>query len=112
MDLIEKTLVYKGETSTIYFRELNGAEQLDLMKGRKYTTTGREGSMSIDLGDELERDYRLVQMTACDADGKRLYANMQALLKEPGKKLKLLKVLAGEANKETFDDDETKPGKE
>lgn len=108
MNLTEKTLVYGGTEETVYFRELTAGEQLSLAKGQKFTTTEKDGgSFSVDLGESLEKNYRLVQMTLCDAEGKKVYPNIQKLHDEPSKKVKALVKLAMECNKD--EDDAGKP---
>jgi len=114
MNLTAKTLAHRGAETTVYFRELTGGEMMELAKGKTASHSGVGAvTMNIDFGDELGRDFRLVQFTLCSAEGKQIYRTLAELLKEPGSKLKALKALANDASREFLaDDEESKPGKE
>lgn len=105
MELIKKTLKYKGKETDVFFRELTAGQQLDLAKGQKFKTTQKDGGMlEVDLGDQLEKNYRLVQLTLVTEDGQPVYRNMDKLREEPRKKIAALVILANEANKDEGDD--------
>ena len=100
MELIEKTLKYGGTETTVFFKELTGGDKLQLARGQKFTTTKEGGSFEVDLGDQLERGYKLVQLTLVNDGGKKVYSSINDLLKEPSKKLKALVDLANEVHRE------------
>lgn len=97
MDLIEKTLTYRGETKTLLFRELTAGEQLKLSAG--YKSTVREGvsEMTLDLAFEGERGQRLLQMTLVTEDGKPVYNGLGKLQDEPASKVAAMVAKAREA---------------
>lgn len=102
MQLITRTITINGTTETIHFRELTGGDQLLLMKGQKYRGGGDKG-VEIDLGDQLERTYRMIQLTLVDADGNNVYKSLDDLKKETAKRLK---ALVREARKVHEDEEE------
>lgn len=118
LNLIEKTLKYRGEESPVYFRELTGEQTLQLSAGQKAQHTQHAGdaatvTMEVDMGERLENNYRLTFFTLVTAEGKQAYQSWGQFVKEKGSKLKALQKLAAEAQRE-FDalDEESGPGKE
>ena len=102
MELITRNITVNGKPETIYFRELTGGDQLVLMKGQKYRGGGNKG-VEIDLGDQLERTYRMILLTLVNEDGKPVYPTLDDLKKETAKRLK---ALVREARKVHEEDDE------
>lgn len=97
MDLIEKTLTYRGETKTLLFRELTAGQQVKLSSGYKSTVRGGESEMTLDLALEGERGQSLVQMTLVTDDGKAAYSSLGKLQDEPASKVAALVAKAREA---------------
>lgn len=100
MDLIQKTLKHGGVETAVYFKELTAGDQLNLARGQKFTATGEGSTYQVDMGDQLERNYKLVQLSLVDEGGKRVYASVQNLLQEKRSKLTALIKLATEAQTE------------
>jgi hypothetical protein len=99
MKLIEKTLRYGGVEERVFFRELTAGQQLQLAKGQKFKTTQKDGgAFEVDLGEQLNKNYQLVQMTLVTQDEQPVYPKLEALLKEPRKKIAALVKLATEVN--------------
>lgn len=110
MNLISKTLKYPGcPEEEIYFKRLNAGQQLQLAKGQK-VKQGLDGNpiVELDLGDQLEKSYMLVQMTLCDAGGRMVYKDMKTLFADDAKRLSHIIDLAREAHR---DEDEEPLGK-
>lgn len=105
MELIERELKYKGNTETVYFLELTAGQRVSLLRGQKIQSSPGEKSsvFEIDLGENTEKTHKLIQMTLVDADGKRVYKNLQELQNEPDSKVRALAKLAADVHKD--DDD-------
>lgn len=105
MELIERELKYKGNTETVYFRELTAGERVSLLRGQKiHSSPGDKSSVfEIDLGENTEKTHRLIQMTLVDASGKRIYKNLQELQNDPDSKIRALGRLAADVHKEEDD---------
>jgi len=110
METIERELSYKkfgGERvkEIVYFKELTGGQRLSLLKGQKIRTQpGQDkATIEVDLGENTERNQRLVYMSLVDANGKQVYTSLDKLQAEPESKLRALVKLAAEVHKE--DDD-------
>jgi hypothetical protein len=107
MELIEKTLRYGGKEEQVFFRELTAGEQYELAKGQRFKSTQKDGGVfEFDMGEQLAINQRMVQMILVDADGKNVYRNLEALRKEPAKKVNALVKLAKETLKELGEGDE------
>lgn len=104
MELINKTLKYKGTETTVYFRELTAGEQLELAKGQQIKGS-KDGAFELDLGVQTAKGQQLVYMTLVDAEGKRVYRSIDDLRKESNKKVQALAKLAQEAANEVDDGD-------
>lgn len=100
MSLIQKTLKHGGVETTIYFKELTAGDQLNLARGQKFTASGEGSTYQVDMGDQLERNYKLVQLSLVDESGKRVYSNVQLMHQEPRSKVAALVKLATEAQAE------------
>lgn len=105
MHKIEKEFTYRGETTTVYFRELTAGEQLNLSRG--YKSVFRDGSSEVELDffAEGERGHKLLQMMLVDVDGKNVYSNVAKLREENTSKIAKLVKMANEASKEFSDED-------
>lgn len=99
MNLIKKTLNYRGTESEVYFRELTAGEALDLARGVR-SVKQKNGEMEFDFGANLENGQRLLQMTLVDSEGNKVFRNLEALRKESAKKIGKLIELANEVIKE------------
>lgn len=97
MELFERELNYRGETTTVYFREMNGGEQLALTKGQKMRGNQASGEMEVDLYSSMEAGQKLVEYTLVNSEGKKVYSSASALQKENTSKISRLIVLAREA---------------
>lgn len=97
METIEKQFAYRGETSTMHFRELTAGEQIKLTAG--YKSTVREGvsEMTLDLAFEGERGQRLLQTTLVTEEGKPVYTSLQKLQDLPASKVARMVELCREA---------------
>ena len=104
MELIEKTLRYGGREEQVYFKELTAGQQLNLARGQKYRTTQKEGGvLEFDLGDQLEKNYKLVQLTLVKQDGSLVYPRIDNLLQESKSKVAALVKLANEVHQDEDD---------
>ena len=103
MEVFKKEIKYAGKVETVFFRELTAGEQLTLIKGQKYKSSGKEGSIEVDLGDQFDRNCKLVFTTLCDQNGERVYTKQDELMKSSAKRIKALIKCVSELNK---DDDE------
>jgi len=99
-NLIEKTFTYRGESRTVFFRELTAGEQLKLSQGYKSTLRDGATETTLDFHTEGERAHRLLQMTLVDANGRNVYTNIGKLQEEPVSKINKLVELAREASRQ------------
>ncbi len=105
MDLIERELKWCGNTETVFFRELTGADQLALVEGQTYRGNPKKGEFEIDVALNMKSSHKLLQMTLVKSDGNQVYANLKQVAAEPAKKLKALIALANEVHKDEDEDD-------
>lgn len=105
-NLISKTLNYRGESTTVYFRELTAGEQAALLKGSTQVVSKGQTEVTVDLGAEHTRSTHLVALTLVTAEGKRVYPDLQTAQAEKGSKMKLLRALANEANREFYGEEQ------
>lgn len=105
MEIIDRELKYKNfhretVTETVYFKELTASQRISLLKGMKIQRLPGDdkSTMEIDLGENSERDHRLIYMTLCDSNGKAIYTSLQKLQEEPESKVRALVKLAAEVH--------------
>lgn len=106
MDLIEKTLNYRGESTPVFFRELSAGEQVKLAAGVRSTVRDGTSEVTLDFALEGERGHRMIQMTLVTEDGKPVYSSLAKLQEEKTSKIARLLALAREAAAEFAKDGE------
>jgi hypothetical protein len=104
MELIERELKWGGNSETVYFREMTGADELAMMEGQKYTGNPKAGEVTIDIATSKRGSFKQLLLTRVTAEGKQFYANLKQVEAETKKKLDALIALANEVHK---DSDET-----
>ena len=97
-----------GETLTVYFRRISGAEREQLLKGMKLAhALGGSGNIDIDLGENERQRHLLVMFSVCDESGNRVFKDVKDVRKIQADRINALWRHANAVNEE---DDE--PGKD
>lgn len=79
---VPKEVTIGGETGTVYFRRISGAQREQLLKGMKLShTPGGSGSIDIDLGENEKQRHMLVAFSVCDESGKRVFTDIKDVAK-------------------------------
>jgi len=100
-----KTFTYRGKEKTAFFRRINGAERITLLRGQKMQAGGdSKPSFTIDLAESAERNALLIAYSNVDAEGKPVFSGAEAVKKLPDDLITILYGFAAEVNKEVIEE--------
>lgn len=109
--IVEREFTFNGKTGAAFFRRINGAQKLALVKGKKYAYTQGDGpqSFEIDLEDNERTQQLLVQFAVVDPTGKPKFKTLADVQKLDAQLLNALHSVASEVNK-AADNADASPG--
>ena len=105
---IEFTVKFRGEIEQCYCKPwMTAGDQVTLARGQKFTQTGGQGSMTVDLGDTIEKKQLFVALMRTHADGTLYYSGLKELqATEPAKKVNAMSEAITKATGEDDEEDE------
>ena len=109
--VFEKSFEFDGKTRTGFFKRISAAERTELLSGQRPRVKGGETEMEIDLGTNEKGKQKMVFFSACDQDGKRVFAKASEVAELEAPLVETLYKLASEVNKNTAANDEGDSGK-
>lgn len=106
---VEESFEINGKTKTVWVRQIDAGERLQLNRGIKFTFAGKAGdpkatttTSETDLGESGERDAKLIMFAICkDASGTRMFDNVMQVKKRKGKVFDALLEIASRHNNKT-----------
>jgi len=105
--VVEKELVYKGKSKSVYFRTLTAAERADISRGQKIQLRRQEErdngeqpqqrSIEVDAADIMHKTHRFLSYCCVDQKGAAVFKNANEVGALPEDLVSILNDLANEA---------------
>lgn len=100
---IAREVTFSGKTGMVHFRRITAGERGLLLKGQKIAASGGQSSYEIDLSENQQTKYMMVQFSVCREDGSRFFKTLDAVKSSDALKIEALYTIAAEVNSEAED---------
>lgn len=97
---VQREVTYAGKTGTVHFRRITAGERGLLLKGQKIAAHGGQSTYEIDLSENQQTKYLMVQFSVCKSDGSRFFKTLDAVKNSDAMKIEALYTIAAEVNSE------------
>lgn len=101
VNVIERTLEYRGKEKKVYFRQLTAGQRINISRGQRMTvgSKAREEGVEVDVGESLERTHKFLAYANVDAQGNPVFKNHKEVQELPEDLVAALQALADDALK-------------
>lgn len=108
---IARQVTIAGQTGTVYFRQLNGEQRLQLTKGKRFNVRqGESPTIEVDLGENEAEKHKLILFCVCDEAGKSRFKDVAEIRALAGHVIDALSSEAQRVNKDAFGSEDATPG--
>jgi hypothetical protein len=99
--LVQREVTYDGKTGMVTFRRISAGERGQLLKGQKIAAHGGQSTYELDLSENQQTKYLMVQFSVCKSDGTRYFKRLEDVKNSDALKIEALYLVANEVNSES-----------